>query len=641
MDALARLTGGVAHEFNNLLTVVLGNAAALRAGAEAKGDVSAAKRAEMIERAAEHGGRLANQLLAFSRQQILRPETISPYEVMSAMHDVLARAAGDVVRIRLTEEPAVWKCRADPNHLRSALLNLVLNARDAMPAGGDITLSCRNHAQAITTQGRTAGDYVRISVTDTGTGISPDLLDKVFEPFFTTKPIGKGSGLGLAQVHGFAGQSGGWVELVSTVGKGTTVSLLLPRAAEDAKGAGAHADHPGDTAMTGIEQTILLVEPDDDLRTTTSEILEFSGYRVLAAANASGGLAHLSSDTDIDVLLTDVELPGEVSGIGLARDACRIRPGLATLLTTSAGGDAARQESKVIPDCEVLEKPYHTSELLRTVETLAKRAMLSIEADRLFAETEEAASEHENWANRARAAERRIPGSRRRTTAVRLGVMPFKAIGSSGYSDFSLGLAEEMTSAFSRFRCITCVAPTSVAAAIDKSFGQSERWRALDLDFLVDGSLRRDDDNVRIVVRVLDMRGSGEMSWSRHLQSRMSDILALQDEVASKVAAQVVPEVLLWESEKTAVRPKVDATAYDLMVRAIPAIYRLDKNTFKSARPMLEMAIEKDPSSGSARSWLAHWYLFAVGQGWADDPVLAIQRADALAQRAVVLAPSD
>ena len=233
MEALGRLTGGVAHDFNNLLTVVLGNATALRAQAEARGDAQAMRRAEMIERAAERGGRLAAQLLAFSRKQVLRPEVVSVYRVISATHELLAQAAGEAARVLLHAEPDLWNCLVDPGQLESAVLNLILNARDAMPVGGTITINCHNtklRQPAKDMLQHIPGDYVRIDVKDPGSGIPPALHQKVFEPFFTTKPIGQGSGLGLSQVHGFAGQSGGWVQLESAVGQGTTVSLFLPRA---------------------------------------------------------------------------------------------------------------------------------------------------------------------------------------------------------------------------------------------------------------------------------------------------------------------------------------------------------------------------------------------------------------------------
>ena len=184
-ESLVRLTGGVAHDFNNLLTVIIGNATALRLDAEARGDTKGIQRAERIERAAERGGRLAGQLLAFSRNQTLRPESLSAYSALSALYELLAQAAGDTVRIRLLADKDVWNCRIDPGQLDSAILNLVLNSRDAMPIGGSITISCHNEVMSpaqVPDQATGARDYVRIDVTDTGTGIAPDLLDKVFEP---------------------------------------------------------------------------------------------------------------------------------------------------------------------------------------------------------------------------------------------------------------------------------------------------------------------------------------------------------------------------------------------------------------------------------------------------------------------------
>jgi signal transduction histidine kinase len=304
MESLGRLTGGVAHDFNNLLTVVLGNAAALRVNAEARGDVEAIRRAEMIERAAERGGRLAAQLLAYSRKQMLRPETISVYQVISATTELLAQAAGEAVRIRLQTHPELWRCHVDPGQLESAILNLVLNARDAMPNGGNITIHCYNytvHRGQAGSSSRVAGNYVRIDVIDTGCGIAPDLQEKVFEPFFTTKPLGQGSGLGLSQVHGFAGQSGGWVDLESNFGSGTTVSLFLPR---DRRRAPTLPPQPEGPASVGQNQTVLVVEPDSDLRARACETLARAGYKPLAAADGSSALASLVSDSAIHLLLT-------------------------------------------------------------------------------------------------------------------------------------------------------------------------------------------------------------------------------------------------------------------------------------------------------------------------------------------------
>ena len=303
MESLVRLTGGVAHEFNNILSVVLGAATALRFDAEARRDAKSIRRAKMIERSAERGGRLADQLLAFARNQILRPQSISAYDALSEIHELLAQAAGETLQVRLLADQDLWNCRVDPGQLNSAILNLVLNSRDAMPDGGNITLSCHNRtvtAERLRNPISSPGDYVRIDVKDTGTGIAADLLPHVFEPFFTSKPIGKGSGLGLAQVHGFAEQSGGWVELESHPGHGTTVSIYLPRQPE--------AEPPAlvqDLARE-VNATVLVVEPETELRTTICETLAQSEYRVLAATSASGAMSYLVSDEPIQVILARV-----------------------------------------------------------------------------------------------------------------------------------------------------------------------------------------------------------------------------------------------------------------------------------------------------------------------------------------------
>jgi signal transduction histidine kinase/TolB-like protein/FixJ family two-component response regulator len=651
MESLARLTGGLAHDFNNLLTVVIGNATALRLDAEARGDAKSIRRAESIERAAERGGRLAGQLLAFSRNQMLRPESLSAYGALSAMHELLGQAAGEIVRIRLLADKGLWNCRVDRGQLDSAVLNLVLNARDAMPTGGNITISCHNQTMdfgQVRDSTRSSGDYVRIDVKDTGTGIPPDLLNSVFEPFFTTKPIGKGSGLGLAQVHGFAGQSGGWVNLESHLERGTTVSLYLPRARDpesDPLAQAAWHTPPG----SGL--TVLVVEPDADVRMTICEILTLSGYHALAATNASGAVAYLVSDEPVHVLFTEARLPGGVSGTTLAHDARRMRPNLCALLTSSSADDAAHDLHDDGKGFEFLMKPYQASDVVRMVGSLLKDDSFSIETEQLLAEARDAAPlmpplnasrpvEGRFDANRP-ASSKHMQSAGERRTAIRLGVMPFKTIGSTDETGLSLGIAEEISGAFSRFRWITCVAPASVAAVTSAPLGQTSPWQQLDLDFLVEGTLRKRGNEIRIHARLLNMRGSGEIIWARRFDSSMPDVLNMQDDIASETAAQVAPELLVWEGEKAASRPQVDPTAYDLMLRAIPAIYCLDHTGFRTAGTLLERSLDLDPSSPACNSWLAHWYLLLIGQGWATDATAAIRRADKLAQRAVVLDPCD
>ena len=651
MESLTRLTGGLAHDFNNLLTVVIGNATALRLDAEARGDAKGVRRAEMIERAAERGSRMAGQLLAFSRNQMLRPESLSAYSALSAMHELLGQAAGESVRIHLVADNDLWNCRVDPGQLDLAVLNFVLNARDAMPIGGSITIACHNQTmnfEPARGSARSSGDYVRIDIKDTGTGIPPNLLESVFEPFFTTKPIGKGSGLGLAQVHGFAGQSGGWVDLESQLGRGTTVSLFLPRARNPESDPIMPAAWP---MPHGAEPTVLVVEPDADVRATICEILDLSGYRALAATNASGALAYLISDEPVHVLFTEVRLPGGVSGTALACDARRMRPDLRALLTSGSAGETSHDLHGDDRGFEFLMKPYQASDLVRVLGGLLKGDSFSIETEQLLSEARDIAPLMRPL-NAPRPIEGlsdadQSPGSQQlqsagaRRNAIRLGVMPFKTIGPTDESGFSLGLAEEITRAFSRFRWITCVAPVSVATVANEPVGQTSRWEQLDLDFLVEGTLRTQGDEIRILARLLNMRGSGEIIWARRFDSSMPDILNLEDEIASETAAQVAPELLVWEAERAASRPQVNPTAYDLMLRAIPAIYRLDLAGFQAAGSLLERSLELDPSSAACHSWLAHWYLLLIGQGWAADVADAIQRADQLARRAVVLDPGD
>jgi signal transduction histidine kinase/TolB-like protein/CheY-like chemotaxis protein len=639
MEALGRLTGGVAHDFNNLLTVVLGNATALRVGAEASGDANSARRAEMIERAAERGGRLASQLLAYSGRQMLRPETISVYRSLSATSELLAQAAGEKVRIRLDSEPGLWPCRVDPSQFESAILNLVLNARDAMPGGGSVTILCRNHRGGWRHPGmpaRAPGDYVRIDVTDTGCGIPADLVNKVFEPFFTTKQTGQGSGLGLSQVYGFAGQSGGWVDLQSKPGSFTTVSLFLPR---DGRPMPDTAGPVPVQAPIGQHQAVLVVEPDPDLRTTTCDTLFRASYRPFAAANGSAALAHLVSDAPIHLLLIEAALPGGISGIDLARSACQVRSDLRVLVTSGRSRDAPAGDKRF----EFLMKPYRPNDLVSVVGAVLRRDSFSVETEELLADARARTPATASSQGQPGESEEE-PGSGTdglRSDAIRLGVMPFRTIGAATGSAFSMGLAEEITTAFSRFRSILCIAPASVAALADEPTRQTERWRRLDLDYLIEGSVRKKGDDIRLVVRLVHMRGSGELSWGCRLDSRMPDVLNLQDQIAAETAAQIVPEVMVWEGQAAASRPQVDPTAYDLMLRAIPAIYRLDEAGFREAGALLERSLALDPSSATCHSWLAHWYLFLLGQGWASDAALAAERADTLSQKAVILDPED
>ncbi len=631
MESLGRVAAGVAHDFNNLLTVVLGNAASLRAHAEACGDTPAAQRAEVIERAAERGGRLAGQLLAFSRKQILRPETVSAYRVIAATHDLLAQAAGEKARVLLHADPGLWNCRVDPGQLESAILNLVLNARDAMPAGGNITISCHNERFrqiAAGTPDHLSGDYVRIEVSDPGAGIPPELREKVFEPFFTTRPIGQGSGLGLAQVHGFAGQSGGWVDLDSAVGRGTTVHLFLPRSIGPPSDWVPKAD---DGVSVGGNELVMVVASRPDERDALCGQLNRAGFRAFGVADSASAFAHLASNKKIDAFLTGAKLTGGVSGVALARSALQARPALSAIVIGDRNGET---NSGAADRLEFIPRSHRSTDLVRVLAASLAANTFSIETEQLLAETKHAVSR--TVSSEAAAA---VSISTRRT-GIRLGVMPFVAIGPASDPAFSAGLAEEITTAFARFRWITGLAPASVASLCDEPL-QSTRWQDLDLDFLIRGSFRKKGNDIRVVLRLTNMRGADEITWGRRFDGLLPDVLTLQDQIASETAAQMAPELLVWEAMEARSRPRVDPDAYDMMLRAIPAIYRLDEVSFLEAGTLLERSRTLDPASAACHSWLAHWYLLALGQGWASDVPMAIQRARELSERAITLDPND
>jgi signal transduction histidine kinase/TolB-like protein/FixJ family two-component response regulator len=662
-EALARLTGGVAHDFNNLLTVVLGNAAALRVSAEARGDAQGMRRAEQIERAAERGSRLAAQLLAFSGKLVLEPRVVSVYSVISESHHLLADAAGDAVRILLHPDRNLWRSRVDPIQLESAILNLVLNARDALANGGEIRIEFHNRRVALDAKApwRAAGDFVSISVADDGTGIPPELLQRVFEPFFTTKPIGKASGLGLAQVQGFARQSGGWTEIVSAVGQGTTVSVFLPRFRAD------RTEGSRPEAAVVKATTILLVDPDAEDHEHSKRALIEAGYTVLDASTSSSAITHLVSNAEIALLLTAAQLPGGISGANLGRHARTLRPALRVLVSSSKLRDAPPESVRRSSSAryfEFLLKPHRPADLIAVVAALLAIDNVSVETDEMLADARDIA-----WRQAPEAAMGPAPGPAighapspatgpnvpandtttipvrveqavARINAVRLGVLPFTSIGTDNHA-FCTGLAEEISAAVAGFRMITCVASASVAAVAGELRERTERWQQLELDYVVDGSLRRTGENVRLLVRLLKMGGAGEIAWSQRFECDIADVLNLQDRIARDIAAQVGPEIVAWETREAARRPRVDPAAHDMMLRAIPAIYSLDEAGFAEAGRLLETALVLDPSSAACHSWLAHWYMLKVGQGWETDQQHGIDRADHLSQSAIKLDPED
>jgi TolB-like protein len=377
-----------------------------------------------------------------------------------------------------------------------------------------------------------------------------------------------------------------------------------------------------------------------------------NGYRAEGVANGSGAVERLSSHQRIHLLLTAARLSGGVSGVTLARSARQARPDLCVLLTSGTLDDIPEEAKHASLGgdrrFEFVMKPYRTPDLVRMVGAVLSVNTFSIETEQILADARDpvlhaapvrsTATIPGSPAGQPRAG---LPPTGMRTNAIRLGVMPFRCIASKGDLAFSQGLAEEITTAFSRFRWITCVGPASVAALADEPPGETERWQELDLDFLVEGSFRKKGNRITVLLRLANMRGLGEISWGRRFDGLLPDLLDLQDRIASETAAQVAPELLIWEGLEAKSRPRVDPTAYDMMLRAIPAVYRLDELAFRRSGCLLEQSLALDPGSAACHSWLAHWHLFLLGQGWATDVEGAIQRADDLSKRAVLLDPED
>jgi PAS domain S-box-containing protein len=368
MEAVGQLTGGVAHDFNNLLQAVTGNLDLISRLAEARGDARLARLVSNAARATGRGARLTHQLLAFSRRQNLRPERVWVSRLIAETLELIKRAAGETIAVHTHASLDLWPCHVDPGQFEAALLNLAINARDAMEDGGELTVRANNarlDAEAAAALDVPAGDYVRVEVADTGCGIAPELMPRLFEPFFTTKEVGKGSGLGLAMVHGFARQSGGAVSVASAVGHGTTVSLLLPREAQsDFDSAPPAPPRPVNAVRPpalGRALDVLLVEDDAVVLEAVQAALAEAGHRVAAAHDGDEALALLATGTAADILVCDVVLPGGLGGIAIAREARRRRPGLRVLLV-SGYGEAVLDESGA--NYPVLGKPFTCAELL-------------------------------------------------------------------------------------------------------------------------------------------------------------------------------------------------------------------------------------------------------------------------------------
>jgi CheY-like chemotaxis protein len=360
MEAVGQLTGGVAHDFNNLLTIIIGNLEiALRKGV-----------GERVERVlnnaltgAQKAAQLTQRLLAFSRRQPLDPKSVDANKLIGGMSDLLRRALGEQIDMEVVGGGGLWRTEVDPAELEAAILNLALNARDAMPEGGNLTIETSNaflDEQYVREYGVKAGQYVLISVTDTGKGMPREILDRAFEPFFTTKVAGQGTGLGLSQVYGFIKQSGGHVKIYSEVGQGTTVKLYLPRQQVVKE---PQQPPKSESPSPGSGEVILVVEDDEGVREYVTEVLKELNYRVMSAPDGAEALRLLKDpEKHVDLLLTDVVLPG-MNGRQLAEAVMPLRPGLRVLFMTGYSRNAIVHQGRLDAGVFLIQKPLSAATL--------------------------------------------------------------------------------------------------------------------------------------------------------------------------------------------------------------------------------------------------------------------------------------
>ncbi|MEI2416458.1 response regulator [Orrella sp. JC864] len=376
MESIGQLTGGVAHDFNNLLTIVLGNLETLRRAQTPETPARLRQALANAVRGAERGAKLTSSLLAFSRRQPLTPQCVNVNQLVERLSVLLGRTLGEHIHLHTELDRRAWQTFVDPNQLENAVINLAVNARDAMQNGGTLTLRTSNRtldeAYCAVNKEKTPGDYVQLAVSDTGSGMSPEVIAKAFDPFFTTKLEGQGTGLGLSQVYGFVKQSGGHVRIHSAPGQGTTVLLLLPRsdaaALEDPQA--MRPESPALPAAHGTE-TILVVEDDPDVRQHSVATLADLGYRTLEAADGHQALARLRAHPEISLVFTDVGLPGTLNGKQMAQQALDMRPDLPILFTSAYASDVLLSNGRLEPGVALISKPYTVSALAQRV-----RAML-------------------------------------------------------------------------------------------------------------------------------------------------------------------------------------------------------------------------------------------------------------------------
>jgi signal transduction histidine kinase/ActR/RegA family two-component response regulator len=367
MQALGQLTGGIAHDFNNMLGVIVGSLDLIVRRIK-KGDFAIERFLDAASNATERAALLTQRLLAFARQQPLAPQPIDANKMIVNMSNLLHSTLGEQIRIETVAAGGLWTINADAQQLESAILNIAINARDAMPDGGRLTIETANtyldEAYCRQNPEIEPGQYVMIAVTDTGSGMSADVAARVFDPFFTTKPAGKGTGLGLSQVYGFVKQSRGHIKVYSEVGAGTNVKIYLPRLIADAKEIKRAI---AETMQTGVRSEIILVVEDDTLmRRLTTEALHELGYTVFESENATNALAILDREADVKLLFTDVVMP-DINGRKLADEAVRRRPGLKVLFTTGYTPNAVVHGGVLDSGVHLISKPFTLNHLAAKV----------------------------------------------------------------------------------------------------------------------------------------------------------------------------------------------------------------------------------------------------------------------------------
>lgn len=368
MEALGNLTGGVAHDFNNLLQIISGNLQLL--ARDVAGNEKAERRVQNAMAGVSRGAKLTSQLLSFGRRQPLAPKVVNVGNLIRNFDTLIRRALGEEIELETIVAGGLWNTLIDPGNVENAILNLAINARDAMQGKGRLTIEANNASlddrYVKANRDAVPGQYVLLAVTDTGCGIPPELIDKVFEPFFSTKPEGKGSGLGLSMVYGFVKQSNGHIKIYSELGHGTTIKLYLPRStqAED------RIIEVENEKFEGGSETILVVEDDEDVRDMAAETLTDLGYRVLKARDAQSALHIIESGISIDLVFTDVVMPGPLRSPELARMARARIPGIAVLFTSGYTENAIVHGGRLDPGVELLAKPYAREALATKIRSL-------------------------------------------------------------------------------------------------------------------------------------------------------------------------------------------------------------------------------------------------------------------------------